>query len=176
MEVTVTQLCLILCDPMDCSPPGSSVQGISQARILEWVAISSSRGSSRPRDQTRVSCIVGRFCSTKLPGKPPPNELRRHSTGGLDCGGRQSDGAQSVWREGGAVMEAQCEHVRLREVTASRFRSQDALQEPWQEEALTAHQEHSRLCVRNLVITAAGSPWAPTTTRGDRRSLRAILS
>ena len=53
----VTQSCPTLCDPMDCSPPGSSVHGISQARILEWVAISSSRGSSWPRDQTYVSCI-----------------------------------------------------------------------------------------------------------------------
>ena len=44
-----TQSCLTLCDPMDCSPPGSSVHGISQARILEWVAMSSSRGSSHPR-------------------------------------------------------------------------------------------------------------------------------
>ena len=43
---------LILCDPMDCSQPGSSVHGISQARLLDWVAISSSRGSFRPRDQT----------------------------------------------------------------------------------------------------------------------------
>ena len=54
-----TQMCASLCDPMDCSPPGSPVHGISQARILQWVAISSSRGSSRPRDQTgvsRVSC------------------------------------------------------------------------------------------------------------------------
>ena len=48
------QSCLILCDPMDCSPPGSSVHGIFQGRILEQVAISSSRGSSRPRHQTRV--------------------------------------------------------------------------------------------------------------------------
>ena len=47
----------LFCDPMDCSPPGSSVQGISQARTLEWVAISSSRGSSWPRDGTSVSCI-----------------------------------------------------------------------------------------------------------------------
>ena len=108
-------------------------------------------------------------------GKPPPNKLRRHSAGGLSCGGRQSDGAQSVWREGGAGMEAQCEHIRVRGVN-TRFRSQDALQEPWQEEASAAHQEQGRLCVRNLVITAAGSPWAPTTTRGDRHSLRAILS
>ena len=49
------QSCLTLCDPVDCSPLGSSV--ISQARILEWVAISSSRGSSRSRDQTHISCI-----------------------------------------------------------------------------------------------------------------------
>ena len=46
---------------MDCSPPGSSVHGILQARILEWVAMPSSRGSSQPRDQTQVSHIVGRF-------------------------------------------------------------------------------------------------------------------
>ena len=49
-----------LCDPRDCSPPGSSVHGILQARILEWVAISFSRGSSPPRDQTWVSCTAGR--------------------------------------------------------------------------------------------------------------------
>ena len=57
----VAQLCLTFCDSMDCSSPGSSVHGIVQARILEWVAISSSRGSSRPRDQTQVSCIAGGF-------------------------------------------------------------------------------------------------------------------
>ena len=49
------------CDPTDCSPPGSSVHGISQVRILEWVGISFSRGSSRPRDWTWVSCTVGGF-------------------------------------------------------------------------------------------------------------------
>ena len=56
----VAQLCLTLCDPMDCSLPGSSVHGIFQARVLDWVAISFSRGSSQPRDRTRVSCIAGR--------------------------------------------------------------------------------------------------------------------
>ena len=50
-----------LCDPMDCSPPGSSVHWVSQARILEWVAISFSRGSSQFRNQTHVSCIACRF-------------------------------------------------------------------------------------------------------------------
>ena len=50
-----------LCDPMDCSPPGSSAHAISQARTLEWIAISFSRKSSWPRDQTWVSCIAGRL-------------------------------------------------------------------------------------------------------------------
>ena len=56
----VTQSCLSLCDPIDCSLPGSSVHGVFKARILEWVAISFSRGSSRPRNRTQVSCIAGR--------------------------------------------------------------------------------------------------------------------
>ena len=60
-SVTVTQSCLTLCDPMDCNPPGSSVHGILQARILEWVAIPFFKGSSRPRDGTQVSCIAGEF-------------------------------------------------------------------------------------------------------------------
>ena len=58
-ESEVTQSCLTLCDPVDCSLPGSSVHEILQARILEWVAISFSRGSSRPRDRTQASCIGG---------------------------------------------------------------------------------------------------------------------
>ena len=53
---SVAQSCPTLCNPIDCSPPGSSVHGIVLARILEWVAISSSRGSSWPRDWTHVSC------------------------------------------------------------------------------------------------------------------------
>ena len=56
----VAQLCPTLCDPMDCSLPGSSTHGIFQARILECVVISFSRGFSQPRDWTRVSCIAGR--------------------------------------------------------------------------------------------------------------------
>ena len=52
----VAQLCWTLCDPMGCSPPGSSVHGILQARILEWVAMPSSKGSSQRMDRTQVSC------------------------------------------------------------------------------------------------------------------------
>ena len=59
-ESEVSRLCPTLCDPMDCSPPGFSIHEIFQARILEWVAISFSRGSSWPRDQNRSSCLAGR--------------------------------------------------------------------------------------------------------------------
>ena len=60
VESEVAQLCLTLCDPMDCRLPGSSVHGIFRARILEWVAISFSRRSSQPRDWSWVSLMVGR--------------------------------------------------------------------------------------------------------------------
>ena len=60
----------LFCDPVDCSPPGSSVREISQARILEWVAISSSRKSLQPRDWTWASCIAGRFFTTESLRKP----------------------------------------------------------------------------------------------------------
>ena len=58
---SATQLCLILCNPVDCSPPGSSVHGILQARMLERLAVAFSRGSSWPRDRTQVSCNAGGF-------------------------------------------------------------------------------------------------------------------
>ena len=67
-ESVTVQLCPALCYSMHCSLPGSSVRGILQARILEWVAVPFSRGYSQPRDQTRVSCIAGRFftiCTTR---------------------------------------------------------------------------------------------------------------
>ena len=61
IKVFVTQLCLTVCDPMDCSLPGFSVHAVFQARILEWVAIAFSRGSFWPRDWTWVFSIAGRF-------------------------------------------------------------------------------------------------------------------
>ena len=67
------QSCLTLCDPMNCSPSGSSVHGILQARILEWVAVPFSRGSSRPVDRTWASCIVRQILySLSHQGSPPP--------------------------------------------------------------------------------------------------------
>ena len=71
----ITQSCLTLCDPMDCSPPGSYVPGILQARILEWVDIPFSRGSSQRRDQTQVSCIAGRCFMVWATRKALKNQL-----------------------------------------------------------------------------------------------------
>ena len=68
------QSCPSLCDPMDYSPPGSSVHGIFQSRILKWVAISYSRGSSLSGDQAQTSLgspeLAGGFFTTMPPGKP----------------------------------------------------------------------------------------------------------
>ena len=69
VKVDGAQSCPTLCDPVDCSLPGSSVHGIFQARVLEWVAISFSRRSSQPRDRTQVSCVVGRFFTVSAIGK-----------------------------------------------------------------------------------------------------------
>ena len=78
MCAKLLQLCLTLCDPMDCNQAGSSAHGILQARILEWGAISFSGGSSQPRDRTQVSRIAGRFFTSEPPRKPTGNpELDR---------------------------------------------------------------------------------------------------
>ena len=66
----VAQSCLTLCNPVDCSLPGSSLHGILQARILEWVSISFSRVSSRLRDRAHVSCTAGKHLTSEPPGKP----------------------------------------------------------------------------------------------------------
>ena len=70
MYALVAQLCPTLWNPMNYSLQGSPVHGILQARILEWITIPFSRGSSRTRDQTLVSCITGRFLPSEPPGKP----------------------------------------------------------------------------------------------------------
>ena len=65
----------ILCEPTDCSPPSSSVHGITQARVLEQAAMSFSRGSSQPRDQTHVSCLADGFFTTKPFGQENPKQI-----------------------------------------------------------------------------------------------------
>ena len=71
-KVLVTQSCQTLCDSMDCSQPGSSVHGILQGRILDWVAIPFSRGSSRPRNRILFSWIAGRFFTIWTTREAPP--------------------------------------------------------------------------------------------------------
>ena len=70
LQAQLLQACLTLCNPIDCSPLGSSVCGILQAGLLEWVAIPSSRGSSQPRDQTHVSWLLHWQASSLPHGKP----------------------------------------------------------------------------------------------------------
>ena len=72
--VLVTQSCPTLCNTMDCSPPGSSVHRISQAKILEWVAISFSRGSSHREIKLMSPALAGGFFTAKPPGKPSPTQ------------------------------------------------------------------------------------------------------
>ena len=69
------QSCPTLCDLMEYRPPGSSVHGVLQARILEWAAFASSRGSSQPMDRTQVSCIAGDSLPSEPPRKPENTEL-----------------------------------------------------------------------------------------------------
>ena len=86
VQSEVAQSCPTLCDPISCSLPGSSVHGLFQARILEWVAISFSRRSSQPRDWNQVSCIVGRhftiWAIREVLSCPKGDQLRNREEGG----------------------------------------------------------------------------------------------
>ena len=77
-EIEVAQSCLTLCDPVDCSPPGSSIHGIHQARILEWVAISFSRGLPNPGIKLRSPTLQADALTSEPPGKPNSNMLNRN--------------------------------------------------------------------------------------------------
>ena len=83
----VAQACLRPCHPVDCSPPGSSVRGILQARILEWVAMPSFRGSSHPRDRTRVSYVscTGRAHQLSHRGSPSTFQQKSEAGEGVGC-------------------------------------------------------------------------------------------
>ena len=95
------QLCPTLCDPMNCSPPGPSVHGILQARILEWVAISSSRGSSQPRNWTYVSWVssIGRQALYELRhcGSPSSPVVTDRSAHGGQLWGDWGSCSQCLW-------------------------------------------------------------------------------
>ena len=88
------QWCLSPCDPRDCNLPGSSVHGILQARTVEWDAMPSSRGSSQPRDQTCISCLLhwqGGFFTTFLapPGKPKETITKCNIVSWMGCWNRK---------------------------------------------------------------------------------------
>ena len=76
-ESEVVQLCPTICDPMDCSLSGSSIHGIFQARVLEWIAIAFSRGSSLPRDRTLPPALQADALPSEPPGKPLRREVYR---------------------------------------------------------------------------------------------------
>ena len=88
-KVKVTQSCPTLCDLMD-----YTVHGILQARIMEWLAIPFSRGSSQPRDGTQVSCIAGGSLPSEPPGKPSYKSVPSLNMNSLDS--RDPDGSQST--------------------------------------------------------------------------------
>ena len=152
VKVLVAQSCPTLCDPMDCSPPGSSVHEIFQARILEWVTISFCRGSSQPRDRTQVSCTTGRFftdwATREAPAMPETQEMWVRSLGQKDAlekemathssilawkipwteepGGLQSMGSQRVKHNLGT------KHASTRELsTENRWCRVKNLRGPW---------------------------------------------
>ena len=85
----VAHSCPTLCNPMDCSLPGSSIHGIFQASVLEWVAISFSRRSSRPRDRTQVSCIAGR-CFTVWATREALHVQKQQAKEAFHSGGRMA--------------------------------------------------------------------------------------
>ena len=101
VTVLVTQSCLTLCDPMDCSPPGFLCLQNSQARTLEWVATPFSRESSWPRDWIPVSHIVGRFFTVEPPGKPQYTCVHTH----------KSEWAWSLWNHRHCRIQASCSHI-----------------------------------------------------------------
>ena len=116
MCVKLLQSCLTRCKPMDCSLPGSSVCGILQTRILEWVAMLPSRESSPPMDRTRGSCTADRFFTAEPPGKPwrpSCNILNDTVWAGCEVW-RQADGTHldghihGLWHRSGYTQGAWC--------------------------------------------------------------------
>ena len=98
-ESEIAQLCLTLCDSVDCSSPGFSTHGILQTRLLEWVAISFSRGSSRPRDQTRVSFCLLHWQVGSLPLAPPkkPSAFLHFTPNCLEGSSSRPASPQLLW-------------------------------------------------------------------------------
>ena len=121
-KVLVAQLCLTLCNSMDCYPPGSSVHGILQAGILEWVPISCSRGSSQPRNWTQPPAFRGDSLPSEPPGKPFLGWIRRPMCSHYCC----VPFPQQTWshmREGAGAPESLCGRLSA-EHSVGRLRKQ----------------------------------------------------
>ena len=105
-SVLVAQSCPTLCDPMDCSPPNSSVHGILQARILEWVAMPSSRGSSRPRDRTHISLCLLHWQADSLPLLPPGKMEKKGASKFVSSWPQISESSQEarIWAPNASVL------------------------------------------------------------------------
>ena len=109
-------MCLTLCNPMDCRPTGSSVHGISQARILEWVAVSFSRGSSWPR-KICVSCIGKWILYHRAIWEAPcPNSIRKNQRGSQDFGlsGKDNPFPSHIIEDKRGILKFHCYPAHMR--------------------------------------------------------------
>ena len=157
VKVLVAQSCPALCDPIDCSLPGSSVYGILQTRILEWVAIPFSRGSSPPRDWTQVSYIAGRFFTTEPLAKTE--------------GKKMDPFADSVWVVGSGVLPSGA---------TSMLPTKEALALKWEKHAWPSGagtEDVISPCSRkrwNTAMAAAVKPQSSYPAEGHRACWRAL--
>ena len=113
LHAKLLRSCLTLCDPMDCSLPGFSLHGILQARILEWVAMPSSRGSSRPRDRTCISYLSCVWQAGSLPLAPPGKPF--HNYGLTLFSGFSGQPISWHWTAGAWLLPLCSKHVRSSE-------------------------------------------------------------
>ena len=98
LRARLLQLCLALCNAVDCSLPGSSVLGILQAGILEWVAVPSSRGASRPRDGTLLSCVGRQVLYHYYHLGSPPHLLLQSGASWVSSQHRKLPYALFIWQ------------------------------------------------------------------------------
>ena len=160
MHAQSCQLCPTLCDPMDCSPPSSSAHGISQARILEWVAISSSKGSFWSRDRTcvsYVSCNAGGYFTAEPPAKPTSTTAwTKHVLWPRMSGEAPSGQGQlsplwcappsPLWWHSAAAFWAVCHPQPLGDCAGTAWSGRQRYFGPWVSDASAARTERTTNC------------------------------
>ena len=150
MHAKSLQSCLTLCDPMNCIPPSSSVHGILQARILEWVAVLSSRGSSRPRHWTCLSCVSCTGRQILAPPEKPQGHKRRV-----------------------LVYQGQCPCKKKRDTTGLSFSLQA------HREAMWRHGKQKRLQAREDVLSWGPTSlplWSQTPSLQNQEKMKCCWS